>query len=242
MKLQIASDLHLEYQKNNEYTNLITPSADILILAGDIGSLYKLNQLENFFNHYTQQFSYILYVLGNCEFYVSDEVKKYKTFNSLKDELKILEKKYDNLFVLDRSSIQIGDYLFTGCTLWSELKKSLPSNYKIKDMNTWKYNNLFVKDVEFIVKKSQYAKNRNLTHIVITHYVPLILNNDKNKSDLYMSDLSDVMDKFDIDTWICGHLHQNFYLKYNNTRIVSNQRGKPGSFCLDYSSEFAIEV
>jgi predicted phosphodiesterase len=47
---QIVSDLHIEY-KNNEIPDpltLITPTSEILILAGDIGSLYKIKQLQGF--------------------------------------------------------------------------------------------------------------------------------------------------------------------------------------------------
>ena len=41
---QLASDLHIEYQNNRVNAfDFITPTADILILAGDIGSLYKID-------------------------------------------------------------------------------------------------------------------------------------------------------------------------------------------------------
>ena len=48
--VQIASDLHIEYKNNNipNPLDFITPSADILILAGDIGSFYKIQQLTEF--------------------------------------------------------------------------------------------------------------------------------------------------------------------------------------------------
>ena len=48
VKIQIASDLHIEYRSNiiPNPLDLITPSAEILILAGDIGSSYKYNQLN----------------------------------------------------------------------------------------------------------------------------------------------------------------------------------------------------
>ena len=48
--IQISSDLHIECVNDDNIDPLqyITPSADILILAGDIGSLYKIKQLKNF--------------------------------------------------------------------------------------------------------------------------------------------------------------------------------------------------
>ena len=69
MKLQIASDLHLEYF-DSEMSNLIQPVGDILILAGDIGSLYNVKQLESFFKYYCKKFTYekkfIMILIKNC--------------------------------------------------------------------------------------------------------------------------------------------------------------------------------
>ncbi len=245
MKIQIASDLHLEYK--TDFRDLIIPCADILILAGDIGSFYDCNNLYDFFTFYCPKFTYIIYVIGNCEYYKSDFLNntqnlEIKPMERLRSDFQIIEKLFTNLYVLDRSSIQIGNYLFTGCTLWSNLQKSLPIHFKIEDMTTNKYKSLHKKDLEFISKKCKFSQDNKLNHIVITHYVPLILKCEKTKTDLYMSDLSYIFQKNKINTWICGHLHKNFSLKYNNTLIVSNQKGKPGSFCQDYSKNFIINI
>ena len=47
--IQIVSDLHIEeYDNVPNPLDFLIPSADILILAGDIGSFYKINQLTDF--------------------------------------------------------------------------------------------------------------------------------------------------------------------------------------------------
>ena len=47
--IQIVSDLHIEqYEDVPNPLDFITPSADILILAGDIGSFYRIQQLIDF--------------------------------------------------------------------------------------------------------------------------------------------------------------------------------------------------
>ena len=240
MKLQLASDLHLEYS-DSDIPNLIIPEGDILVLAGDIGSLYNLKQLKSFFNYYCKKFTYILYVFGNCEFYklpgsVSTDME------ILKDNFKYIETLFPNLYLLDRSSIQIGKYLFTGCTLWSELQKNLPKTYKIHNFSTVKYRYNHKKDIEFITKKSKYAMDKGLKHIIITHHLPIIVKTNKPKTDLFMSDLTCILDKYKINTWICGHVHQNFNLIYNNTKIIANQKGKPGSYCEDYSKKCCVNV
>ena len=96
------------------------------------------------------------------------------------------------------------------------------------------------KDIEFILKKSNYASEKGLKHIIITHHVPIIIKNNKDKTDLYMSDLTSILDKNKINTWICGHIHQNFNTIYNKTKIIGNQKGKPGSYCTDYSKKCCI--
>jgi len=66
-KFQIVSDLHIEYRNDEipDPLSLITPTADNLILAGDIGSLYKFNQLKGFLQNLCKYFKNVLYVPGN---------------------------------------------------------------------------------------------------------------------------------------------------------------------------------
>ena len=71
LKFQIASDLHIENDVS-EYINTedyITPVAPILILAGDIGNLYKKTQLYNFLEELCEKFIAVIYVPGNHEYY-----------------------------------------------------------------------------------------------------------------------------------------------------------------------------
>ena len=72
LNLQIVSDIHIEY-KNDEIPNpldYITPTAEILILAGDIGSLYKIKQLKGFLDILCKHFKTVIYVPGNHEYYL----------------------------------------------------------------------------------------------------------------------------------------------------------------------------
>ena len=67
---QISSDLHIEnFEDDVDPLKLITPKADVLILAGDIGSLYKYEQLFRFINNLVNHFKFILYIPGNHEYY-----------------------------------------------------------------------------------------------------------------------------------------------------------------------------
>jgi len=74
VSIHLLSDLHLEIDRGGgpDYeTFRITPKADILALLGDIGTL----NLFQFLRQQTSQFSRVLYLPGNHEFYHSNYVK-----------------------------------------------------------------------------------------------------------------------------------------------------------------------
>ena len=100
VQLQIASDLHIEY-KNDEIPNpldYIIPTAEILILAGDIGSLYKIEQLEGFLIKLSGYFKHIIYVPGNQEYYTINENEQ-TPMSILLNKLYKIEQHIKNLFI-----------------------------------------------------------------------------------------------------------------------------------------------
>ena len=78
VSIHLLSDLHLEIDRGGGLgyeTFRITPKADILALLGDIGTLNE-NRLFLFLRQQTLQFSRVLYVPGNHEFYHGNYVVK----------------------------------------------------------------------------------------------------------------------------------------------------------------------
>jgi len=78
MKIQYASDLHLEFQENSKFLkeNPLVPAGDILVLAGDIDYLYdnKYYREHPFWDYVSENFRETLIVPGNHEFYRSGDV------------------------------------------------------------------------------------------------------------------------------------------------------------------------
>lgn len=71
MKFQYASDLHFELIKNREALGIesLIPSADILILAGDISVLKKDSvKFLEYFNYFSKNWKKTYIIPGNHEF------------------------------------------------------------------------------------------------------------------------------------------------------------------------------
>lgn len=246
---QIVSDLHIEVYDDNNINPLeyITPSADILILAGDIGSLYKFEQLFNFIKNIAEYFKYVLYVPGNHEYYMINNYEPLD-FKTLELRLNLL-KKIHNLIVLNQESVIVEDICIVGCTLWSKPYCKVPNFIvRIKDFNTQIYTNKYTKDLNYIKYMINYCKNKKYKLLVITHYPPtyLTLQNAKKRDkflSLYANHLDYLLNNNTIHTWICGHTHHNFDFKSNHgTRVVSNQKGKPKDKIIDYNKKFLLKL
>ena len=251
LNLQIASDLHIEY-KNDEIPDpltYITPKADILILAGDIGSFYKIDQLKGFLEKVCKLFKTVIYVPGNQEYYTVKTDNSLLPMNELLDRLYEIEQDIKNLIILNQSSLIIDDICITGCTLWSKPDILIPKFIvRIYGINNDIYLKKHNSDLKYIKKISSYCEKNNLKLVVVTHYCPTykVLNDFKKLdkySSLYTNNLDYLLDSNNINTWICGHIHKNFdFYTEKGTRVVGNQLGKPKDNIMDYSKEFVVKI
>ncbi len=71
MKIQYASDLHLEMGTNKKFIkeNPLQPKADILLLAGDITRLEDSSFEDEVFDRWSNDFKQVYMIPGNHEFY-----------------------------------------------------------------------------------------------------------------------------------------------------------------------------
>lgn len=252
VKFQIASDLHIEYRNEhyvdaNEY---ITPTADILILAGDIGNLYKYNQLKRFLEDVCKMFQYVLYVPGNHEYYRVNKIPEV-SFEKLTEKLLELEAGIENLYILNRGSVTIEDVCIAGCTLWTDPQVTTIPHYivRIKGMNKVPiYRNAHQKDLRFVDRTINYCRDKKQKLLLVTHHCPTYrVTKGKKDNDpyvsLYATDLENRLRGDHVHTWVCGHVHKNFdFMSMQGTRVVGNQRGKPRDNLTDYRSDMVIEV
>lgn len=145
MKIAVASDLHLEFG-DLDFDN--TDSADVLILGGDIfvardlaqrdpygimGMEYRSNRYHDFMQRCAQRFSHVILIAGNHEHYNGDFAR---TVPHIKDVLGYL----DNVHVLEKESVRIGDVTFIGSTLWTDMNREDPQTLHMikKYMNDYR--------------------------------------------------------------------------------------------------------
>ena len=250
VNFQIASDLHIEYLQEEAIPmeTFIIPSADNLILAGDIGSLYREKQLFNFIQQCCDKFKKVYYIPGNHEYYTLKFVPKINQLYKLRGILYSFEKKLENLKILDRHYIEIDNYIIAGCTLWSNLQNNQLPKFRVRiaDMSTRIYNIYHKRDVQFI--EELIEKKRDDQHIIlITHYPPTgSIQSPKHYdkfSFLYYSNLDYLLDKNKIDTWISGHIHYNYnFYSDGGTHLLGNQKGRERDDITDYLKDFVLNI
>lgn len=199
MKIQIASDLHLEFDRGARAGIVVDTSEerDLLILAGDIelgtkADEFILEQLE---------FSDVLYILGNHEGYKNVLPKVKTAFSNLnpKSTTKRINRQakelgYDTTFYfLENDAVEIDGVRFLGCTLWTDFQNenAMVMNYAQQKMNDFhiiyeseskddfpRYTIMrpevvlgyHKKSVEFL--KEELAKEFDGKTIVVTHHLP----------------------------------------------------------------------
>ena len=242
MHIQIHSDLHIEKINYDNINGLdfITPSSDILVLCGDIGSIYKFYQLQLFFNSICKYFKIIFYVPGNNEYY--NILNKSQELYDLKNKLKSLQNYFDNLIILDKSYYIYNNTIFCGCTLWSYIFYELPKFVNIYNFNKNIYNQINFDEKKFIINTIKFANKNKYKLVIITHYPPSkqLLTKQKLKfyySRLYYNNLDYLFNNNLV--WIYGHTHTNIQTKINNTLLLCNQKGnlkdKHNKYIQDYS-------
>ena len=136
MKLQICSDLHLEFSdieiKNSQKADLLLLCGDILVVEDlhqnppqelpiDFAHKQKLRaaKFREFLKRVSGEFPNVLYVMGNHEFYHG---KWYGAVDYLKEALV----PYSNIHFLNNGKYELDDYLFLGGTMWTNLMNSDP--------------------------------------------------------------------------------------------------------------------
>lgn len=146
VKIQIISDLHLEFQEPPLIENV---GADVLIMGGDIflaeyfyrnprvatdvhsnvrdlsdvindvGYSNDVRKWREFLQHVNDNWSNVFYLAGNHEHYKG---RWNRTVDILREEVSY----YPNIHFMDQDKVVIDDIQFLGASLWTDLNKDDP--------------------------------------------------------------------------------------------------------------------
>ena len=235
MKIQYASDIHLEFSDNLRFVKGMPFEVVgyILILAGDTGYLRdaKLPNLK-FWKWASNNYREVLIVPGNHDFYGGSDVWAYGDSWS--------KKILSNVHYYQNKVVRFDDTDFILSTLWSYIPPQ-DEYFVSRGLNDFRqilyggrrftvedFNVEHQKCLAFV--KRSVAESNAKHVVVVTHHVPsLAVVAPEHKSSLinsaFATELGDFISDSRIDVWIYGHSHANIEATVGNTRIVSNQLG-----------------
>ena len=83
--------------------------------------------------------------------------------------------------------------------------------------------------------------------ILVTHYTPSFqCIGERHANDyyqyLYSTSLEHIITNYKPKVWICGHTHSNFDFYIENTRVVSNQKGKLKENVKNFHKDKVIKI
>jgi hypothetical protein len=246
---QLVSDLHIEqyYPKSPNPSDLFDKTSNVLIIAGDIGSIYQLKQFSEFIYKCSKLYKYVIFILGNHDYYIPWDEENSTIgldISYMKQRVKIVEELISNVIFLDREYIILNGLFISGCTLWSDISGKLEvdsatylKRVRIHNMTIELYNEMHQVDLKFIKDIVFFCESLGVKLLVITHHCPTFqevlgtryggLNNPYK--NLYATDCQELLStsRTPIKSWICGHTHHNFdFYTDNGIRVLSNQKGK----------------
>ncbi|SIT41799.1 conserved hypothetical protein [Paraburkholderia piptadeniae] len=207
MRIQIASDLHLEivHQSFPGHNPVTLSDADVLVLAGDIAR--GADAIEQFARWPVP----VIYVHGNHEAYGVG-------YGTLANTIRV-RAAGTAVHYLERDALVVGDVRFLGCCLWTDYalngtrdqSMALAEHEKARD---W--------------LRHELAKPFDGRTVVVTHHgvAPPSVHRryaDDLLSAAFVSDLRPLLQMADV--WIHGHVHDSFDYRVGETRVIANPRG-----------------
>lgn len=222
MKLQVASDLHLEFYSEELkkvdflYELLDHTETDEIIIAGDIGYSEDYFLLDGILRE-LEKTAYV--VTGNHEYY-----------GCFINDPKIDFDYCFNIIRLNNSSSPLSTReVITGGTLWTNLPADYdPALYvndikRIIGLNSEVWQGLHTSSLEFL------QKSIPIPDVVVTHHAPSFRSIPERfkgspANNCFASDLEFLM-RLPLKLWVHGHTHDSFDYMINDVRVVCNPFG-----------------
>lgn len=242
MKIQIASDLHIDQWPRDDFPRLLDDmqtDADVLVLAGDCVSLTKRDIAWSMarLGDFTERYPRVVFVPGNHEFYGTSIQEGFENLHEFSKQLPKL------LSLVVARSAAVKDQRFIGGTLW---QPPAPNEHKITDHYLIKN---FESDAAHYYEMTQACLEVCLKEgdVVVTHHAPSLkslapefVGNPCNRWFI-TPEVEPLLIERKPKLWIHGHTHTPFDYVLGATRVVCSPRGYPGEG-VRFNPKLVVEI
>lgn len=232
MKIQIASDLHLEFLEKRfpDYRVIAPAEADVLVLGGDI---HRATQAIDVFADWPVP---VIYVHGNHEAY-------HEQYPELERKLRAACAG-STVHYLERDEYIVNDVRFLGCCLWTDYQLDAAAQQAAMTEAELKLSDhrlihgaqgrFTAGEALRLHRQSRAWLEMKLAErfdgrtVVVTHHGPHPGSVHPRYAGMrlnaaFVSDLTPLLGRADL--WVHGHVHDSFDYAVAGTRIVANPRG-----------------
>ena len=249
MRLQFASDLHLNAWKDVPFEKIIEPSAKSLVLAGDIGHPDS-TRTRSFLKWCSLRWDTIFWIPGHHEMTDVWHLKN-RSYEECLAHMRISIAEYPNIIILHKDAFVTDDgFLLLGCPLWARL--SSMSEEMARDPITIDITRHFKEDLQWLREQIKHAE---LPVVVATHYPPTytLLHREyinKPTSVPFSLDTEPLL-RPPVVAWICGYLHESVEIhkpymdaegNQGKVLIVSNALGYPDEPSHHYRKDAVLRL
>lgn len=247
MRIRVLSDLYLRHHPPPDGNGPSGPSADVVVLAGDIHrGTEGLQRARRAFPEVP-----VVYVAGNHEDTTRPALN---SAGSPLCEAGRRDLRSGGTYVLEQASVTIGDVRFLGCTLWTGFEL-----FETRRAQTMRACRSTVDDYERIhllrARRPLQPRDTDRDHraavqwlserfdeqsgpgirttVVVTHHPPSVRSVDPHYADsltsaAFVARRDQIVRRSGAALWVHGHVHSSFDYRLGETRVVANPRGHDG--------------
>lgn len=268
LKLQYVSDLHLEHYKIHKADQLNPtqwiqpdPTADALVLAGDIGWPEK-SPYGLFLQWCSENWPAVFVIAGNHEFYTGGAATERYTYAEKLELLHRIAASLPNVHFLHRRRVELRPGVWIlGATLWTGIPEDM-RKYALEGLNDFRkihgaeldgltsfneYKRWHEQDRDWLFQELEAVRAAGDAAIVVTHHLPTerLIHPafaDHPLNCCYATDLEREIERLQPLAWICGHSHKAMRAQIGRTQLALNPWGYPGERVETRTRQAVLEV
>jgi hypothetical protein len=257
IRIQYASDLHLEFRDNFVGPTLLKPVAPVLALAGDIGSPYR-REYRDFLAYCSQNWDAVFLVAGNHEFYNRLPMCRPHTVEQTLTRIREMTHEFQNVRFLERERADYAGVAFLGCTLWTNtrvnpaLAQQAMTDYRaitedgVRTITPAEVTAWHNRDRAWLADALHACATTCKPAVVITHHLPSyeFVASRYNSSPLnfcFASRCDDLLCP-PVRTWIAGHTHAGIHRHWTFGDEVVHGCVNPGGYPNEAGTAYCREI